>query len=346
MMKSFSLLAAATFSTSQLLANCSCGCPMEAPPCKSFWIQPENDIGLTTSADFLYWQANLDGIEYGQIANFFANIAAPPVSSAPYYGSWLYPSFQFTPGTRVNIGFRPHKDRWQVDATWVYLSSNAHGSSHNPNVTGGAVVVPINDISQLLSNNGINAKAMWWADYNALDLDINRGVSFSDAFGIKAHLGLRSLWLDQKYNVYSINLYNTAPDVFTNANAHLTQNIWGMGPLIGLDSLWKLWGGFGLVGKASLSLLWSHIHALSKGYFGTNNALIRKELQTFHTTLPEVNMLIGCQYDTGMCGSYHFSGHIGWEFTTLFSANYLENGYLNPGNFNMSGLTAGLGFDY
>ena len=324
-----------------------CQCPPDCQvPCTAVWVKPQNDIGLTTSADFLYWQANADGIAYGTIANYFANISAPPSSAGQSFsGNNLFLDFKFDPGARVIVGVRPRHDQWQLDATWTFLYSHATGASNNPNEILGPIVNPSYGVPTALANNGINAKASWWSHYNTIDLDMNKGLAFGRCFGLKAHLGLRNLWLNQRYNIYSLNEYNTSPTVFADGWVNMEQKIWGLGPLVGLDSIWKAYRWFSVIGKASCSLLWSHVHSTYRGYFGYDRTQLSNALTTIHTTLPEIGLMIGAQFDTNLCGSYHFMANLGWEFHSVFNMNYFGT-YLSAGQFNMRGLTAGLGFDY
>jgi hypothetical protein len=328
-----------------------------APPpttgtcCPSFWPKVENEIGLSLAADFLYWQASQTGMSYGQVANFLADIYKPPSDTTSYYASNRNVEFQFDPGVRASFGFRPRHDDWGIDFIWTHLNTSASGFSDLPGQFRSFVVVPAFSVPQTNANNSTNIRANWWAWYNTIDLDMHRGLIFRNYFEVKAHLGLKNLWLNQKYNLLAINTYdnNVPPVIIYNATGKMRQNIWGIGPMFGLDTLWNVYRGFSLFGKAMFSLIWSNIHSsnLGQSYYSNPATVTVKMLASFHTVLPETILSIGGQYDMNFCqDKYHLKFLLGWELTTLFNANFLGGSYSSLGDFNMSGLTTGLRLDF
>jgi hypothetical protein len=302
------------------------------------------------SADFLYWQANQSGMSYGRIVNSFADIQAPPLSSGQNFsGSELGLCFKSNPGVRLALGFQPQEDFWRVDLIWTHLNTNAAGASHNPDVLGGSTVVPSFDVPDVLGNSGINASACWLAHYNTLDLDIHNDVFQSDAVCLQAHMGLRNLWLHQKYNIFSFRAFDsiTPPILFIDSTGNMVENIWGIGPMLGIGSQWNICGGFNLFGQASFALIWSHICSTNVGTILANVPTVTgNRVASFYTTLPEASLIVGAQYSWAFDDAYEGSIRLGWELQTLFDANFLGGIHQPAGNFNLGGLTAGLSFEF
>ncbi len=325
---------------------CEVSCPSIKPDLKS-------DIGISLSADFLYWQTSQTGNSYGQVANFHTSIPNPAGEFCYSFGDYKNPEYQLDPGVRVSLGFRPHYDHWHIDFVWTYMNSKAYGYSDLPGLFETWVIIPnsLFYVPQILNNNSVNANATWSPNYNTIDLDINREIPFGKYFALKAHFGLKSLWLDEKYHIFALAAYTAEvpPLTVVNSESNMVQKIWGIGPMIGLDSFWKVYKGFNLFGKAAFSLVYSEVKSTVLGQFfnGTEPVVLTDMTSNFQTVLPEMDLILGGEYDLYFYDNkYHLSLRAGWELITLFNANFLGASYSSLGDFNMSGLTTGFDFDF
>ncbi len=326
-----------------------------APP---IWQPLSNNVYLALSGDFLYWQTTQTGMAYGFINQAYGNISTKIESIENV-------QFRFKPGVRASLGIRPHYDGWVADFVWTHLFSKAEGASNLPDTFGALGITPLyQNVQQLNNNAGTNASATWRMSYNTLDFDLNRTIPFGNCFGLKAHMGLRSLWMNQKYTQWFLNLYDssTAPSLVFNAAGFFKEKIWGLGPMLGIDSYWKLWRGFHLFGKASFAFMWSYVqtHALSVSFIPgidpytsyTNAPTINSPYNpwesspSFHTNIPQVSLAVGGEYSRNFCKDrYRLGLRLAWELSTLFDANYLDTFY-TYGNLYLSGLTTGLDLDF
>ena len=76
-------------------------------------------------------------------------------------------------------------------------------------------------------------------------------------FGLKGHFGLKNLWLNEKYHIFAFAAYSAElpePLNIVNSEFNMAQKIWGIGPMVGLDSFWKVYKGFNRSEK--LRFLW------------------------------------------------------------------------------------------
>ena len=302
------------------------------------WPQLKEDTGLSVAADFLYWQANQAAMAYGSINNY--------ISTPNFIGSYKNIDFEFSPGVRTSLGIRPHYDFWQINVIWTYLDSKASGAVQLP--VGGPTTVTPEWRVPVVGTNGTGAKAAWWAHYNTLDLDITRELNISNYFGLKAHVGVRNLWLHEKYYILTIGNSGGFVGHTYNSNGIFTEKIWGIGPMLGMDSSYKVGYGLSLFGKATFSLLWSNVHTGSTGTYLISPPITSNKLTAlFHETLPEIGLLVGAAYDANFSNDrYHLGLRLGWELHTLFDANFLTADFRSNGNFNLSGLTTGFDFDF
>jgi hypothetical protein len=326
---------------------CKASCPSIRPDLKC-------DAGISFSSDFLYWQTSQTGNWYGQVANFHTSIPNPAGGDTNFFGDYKNPKYKFDPGVRVSFGFRPHYDHWQIDFVWTHMNSKALGSSDLPGAFETSVIIPnpLFFVPQILNNNSVNANATWRSNYNTIDLDINREIPLGKYFGLKGHFGLKNLWLNEKYHTFALAAYTAElpePLTVVNSESNMVQKIWGIGPMVGLDSFWKVYKGFNLFGKAAFSLVWSQVKSTVLGQFfnGTEPVVVTAMTSNFHTVLPEIDLIVGGEYDINFCDNrYHLTLRAGWELITLFNANFLGASYSSLGDFNMSGLTTGFIFDF
>lgn len=324
---------------------CKASCPSIRPDLKC-------DVGISLSADFLYWETSQTGTWYGQVANFHTSIPNPAGGTNNFFGDYKNPEYKFDPGVRLSFGFKPHYDHWQIDLDWTHMNSKALGSSDLPGVFETSVIIPnpLFFVPQILNNNSVNANAIWTSNYNTIDLDINREIPLGKYFGLKGHFGLKNLWLNEKYHIFALAAYSAElPDPLTvvNSESNMVQKIWGIGPMVGLDLSWKVYKGFNLFGKSTFSLVGSHVKSTVLGQFfnGTEPVVVTAMTSNFHTILPEIDLIVGGEYDISFCDNrYHLTLRAGWELITLFNANFLGASYSSLGDFNMSGLTTGFSF--
>lgn len=311
------------------------------------------DVGISFSADLLYWKTSQTGNWYGQVANFHTSIPNPAGGTNNFFGDYKNPEYKFDPGVRVSFGFRPHYDHWQIDLDWTHMNSKALGSSDLPGVFETSVIIPnpLFFVPQILNNNSVNASAVWTSNYNTIDLDINREIPLGKYFGLKGHFGLKNLWLNEKYHIFALAAYSAEPDPVTvvNSESNMEQKISGIGPMVGLDLFGKVYKGFNLFGKSTFSLVGSHVKSTVLGQFfnGTEPVVVTTMASNFQTILPEIDLIVGGEYDISFYDNRsHLTLRAGWELITLFNANFLGASYSSLGDFNMSGLTTGFSFNF
>lgn len=190
------------------------------------------------------------------------------------YDQAIYPSqgkmntlgFGWDWGLRVGVGTYFKHDGWNVGLLYTYFntsdSSKIAVSFQTPAGTGGSgsLQSPFGT-----AQGSFSAKFL----YNALDLSLGRRYFISKDVEVHPHMGLKSIWLDQKYKLYTssfINANNTSLAVTGTINTALKDRdaVWGIGPHIGMDGFWNLGCGFQFVSAVEGALLQSYFKVTQK----------------------------------------------------------------------------------
>lgn len=136
-------------------------------------------------ADFLYWQATQDQMQYaaelpGGIQNIIADVIAAPPLLIDENLSLIDPCFEYKPGFRVGLGFVPACSNWDLELEWTSLHEKI--SSHVFNEDSGIfpLTMPTGIIFTFLGGDPTafafadTATSHWDFKYDTIDLAIGR----------------------------------------------------------------------------------------------------------------------------------------------------------------------------
>ncbi len=151
--------------------------------------------------DFLYWKADVDGLEYG------TKLEAPPVgSSSNTHAKLLDLHYKWNPGFCLGIGYIfNHFDHWALDFDWTRIRSNAHGFSSaesriSPNKGTDTIFPPwVSQGITIITKGSSKASAHWNLDYDTLDLALGKNLVLSRKMSFGPYFGLRGAWIEQDY---------------------------------------------------------------------------------------------------------------------------------------------------
>lgn len=91
----------------------------ESPCCEDPY---EIGTNFFVSGEYLYWQPNEGGLDYGILVK---NFSTPPLQT----GGPSSLNFQWSNGYRLEAGYRLPNDRWEISARWTQFSSLAKGNT-------------------------------------------------------------------------------------------------------------------------------------------------------------------------------------------------------------------------
>jgi len=110
----------------------------------------------------------------------------------------------------------------------------------------------------------ISAHSKWSIHLDILDTELGRHMFVGRRLTARPSLGLRTLWLDQAYNVvYRTRILPELGASFPISSINKSSS-WGIGPRFCLNNMWNLCGGLKILGDIGASLLYVHEHVAVK----------------------------------------------------------------------------------
>lgn len=204
-------------------------------------------------ADLLVWK-----LKEGSADDWTQQItAAGPVRTA----TLLEVPFRWNAGFRVGVGQRSCDQLWEALFTYTRFQTTGMQVANAPS---GGLYSPFN--ANFFANNtdgtGFgpnyqNAGINWKLSFDTFDLTLGRNFEIDPILILRPVIGLKAAFID--HHIGSTWENPTTPTNFTIATEDIKNDFWGVGPSIGLDSLWPLYTTsackFSLFGNFSTALL-------------------------------------------------------------------------------------------
>lgn len=199
-------------------------------------------------AEVLLWHAKAGGVDWAILYD---------ESIYPSNGSMYTLGFGWDWGVRVGLGKCFMHDAWDVGLFYTYFRTD---DSSKVNIAFQSSEGPFGT-----ANGSFTAKL----NYNALDLGLGRSFFLSKDLMMHPHIGLKNIWLNQIYKLYSnnyINALSSSLGVSGTMNKFVkdTNTVWGIGPQVGLDGGWNFCNGFKLISSVDGALLQSYLRVVQK----------------------------------------------------------------------------------
>ena len=318
------------------------------------------DLFLT--ADVLLWQAHEGGLGY-VVESHQGNLTTPLNHS-----NIENPHFDYDWGFRIGAGYNLPHDGWDLYATWTRMHMHSHHHEHHV-ADGDHFLWPVwmHPNSSFSTNSTFveEAHAHWRLRLNVIDLEMGRELFTSKWLTLRPHIGLRTSWIDQYYDVDYENIRSQqSPGGTIITQGHkvdidMKNKFWGLGPRFGLDTQWGLGSGFSIFGNAAFSLLYGFFetafHELDRQ---TNNIGVPYGAthNSFRQTVAITDLQLGLRWDHMFDKDrFHFGLQAGWEHHMFFSQNQFSrfvdnyekgNFIINQGDLTTQGWTLSARFDF
>ena len=315
--------------------------PSGRPAVKDGW-------GVFITADALLWQPRENGLEY-----------ATKVDGAQFTGAHSKeksPRFSWDWGFRVGLGYNMEHDQWDLYLNWTWLRGKSH--HHNTaNAGSGEVILPRwSDPGSLGGATASSASAHWKLRLNVLDLELGREFYVSKWVTVRPHMGLRTAWIKQTYDVdYSgLNINGVAREI------DMRNKYWGLGVRGGVNTDWGLGGGVSIYGNAAISILYGFFSVSKQESLELTSGAAFNNITNlsdfYHVSRAITDLQLGLRYDYMFCDDrYHFGIQAGWEHHMFFGQNQfilnvddVAHGVTvaNQGDLTMQGWTLNVRFDF
>jgi hypothetical protein len=322
--------------------------------------------------DALYLKAQEDGLDYAVVDKSPVIAFNNPSGQSPqHHAKFKNGTAGWDWGFRVGLGYNFSYDHWYLGLNWTQFNTEhtRHASpdlakeSLFPTRTGG-----ISDGGAPTPGTAFTvhfaekAKATWHLDYTTLDLDLGRYSKINKYLSLTPFISIRAAKILQDFDIAYTNPYRFVGAVkrkFPKDLVDLTNNMWGIGPRLGLNTDWKFNSYLSVYANGSVALLWERFHLRMKetqklpngSQFVPTNVHEGEHEVSFNAQLS-----LGLQYDQNFCaGKYHLNLGIGWEQFFWLDQNQTYH-FLNSintsavqkehSNLSLSGVRFGARFDF
>lgn len=213
-------------------------------------LNPHAWANVYVTGSYLYWRASADYLAYGFLDNSFSPNPGD-IQNILFNGKALEPHFRYKPGYKLGLGYKLHRDRWDLYAEYTQFHQTTHSSKtvqpggQHIHAVWLIFVAPV-----IIQDDFQSCSSKWKTNFDILDVEVGRNFFCGRYLTFRPSLGLRTLWLEQKYDLTYVSFRQAIP-VF----GHNKSRSWGIGPRCGLDSAWNLYGGLKAVGNVAISLL-------------------------------------------------------------------------------------------
>lgn len=305
------------------------------------------DVFLT--ADFIYWKAHQNGLEYAA-SGYNNDWPGAPVAGAQVdTGTVKDARTRWEPGFKVGLGLEFEHDGWDLYAqyTWLAPQSHSHDGNSITDTDTTYVVEPLLASGALADSALTSASSSWRLHYNVIDLELGRNFFLSRFLTMRPHFGLKSAWLNQRFNVeYN---YATALGSFVQDQVNQKQRSWGLGIRAGLQPVWHFARCWGLYGDFAMSAMYTYfkdkLHEEAYTAAGVETDY-REQRRSFHDVTPVLELGLGLTYMGWFYDeAYMFEVKAGWEEQVWFDTNHFLAG-TTQGNLTTEGFTLKVGFHF
>lgn len=279
-------------------------------------------------ADFLYWQAKEDGLEYATA--YRVSPSTGFVASAKNKEI----DFNWKPGFRAALGYIfGENEAWDLTGTYTYYRTHSHTSS-------GPFSIDSRPLTALwapsiLGPLATTAKAEWNLSYNIADLDLGRNYFVSRKLALHPYLGLRGAFIYQHYRANYTGVYQTDTSSFSNKTKMSADNDFTAGGIrAGADFLWHFGSHIGLYGGMSGSILYGQFR-IPQRFYGFRvadvedvNALTAQNISLSGRSMrtrANIDAIIGLFWETMIRKwGHHIMLNVGYELSHWFDQNMLR----------------------
>lgn len=345
-----------------------CSCCNEVPstgePCKCAYnaparIDPACGWKTWVEGSFIYWQAKETGLEpcYQQI--FDQEVLTSSGNSIFRYDMFDQ-NFDFHPGFKLGAGISCKRDDWTfyLEYTWLKAKdsttidiTDTFDSTYNQLITTWTTNLTNTDHNKYVHST-------WTLNFNLLDLEIGRPYYLGRKLIFSPYFGLRSGWIDQKYDVFDIYFLNTsAPNI--NAFINAKEDTWLLGPRVGVDSNWLIGCDFRIIAGIAGSLTYQNFKTnISKQepiQPDVKNFSSRYYKRNVNRITPNAEASLGLGYGRYFCRDmWHFDLSVKYEINYFWDQNEMRHlsdikAYINDGqigNLMVHGLTLTCRIDF
>lgn len=273
---------------------------------------------VTIGGEYLYWNILQPNMPYATLVDDITTFAHP--KSILQKQEWAS-GFRLTAGIDLPC-------RFDVSASWTRFHTDFHGSTSQPTIVASQLIEPFND-ALIIGGDGIGgtASSKWNLRFDMYDLNFGCLTFDSCLFAIHPKIGVKGGKIRQNQIVQYNNFFDTATDLSLDSTIELKNNLWGVGPKIGLDSAYKLGCGFSFVGDFSLALLYGNLSTSVTSVINEiGGAYIDSSFKEHnHLLQPNIQLFLGLNWDSAICKNFPVTIGVGYEVQYFWNTWHIRN---------------------
>lgn len=252
------------------------------------------------NVDLLYWKAVEGGLDTCVSSKAFDHVTSEGKVKSKFSGSSRDPHFKWNPGFRIGAGYELFCSCWYIASSWTHFHSQS-----------GAIKKKGNDVR-------------WNINFDAIDVLAGYAYDLSSCFTLIPFGGLRGVKIYQKLSIdkFSCSKSSSIENNFIKACNKKKENLFGIGPLIGLEAEWNINCGFSLFANASISWLYGSFAVKfieSESSIDTFNfCKARKHL---NANLAVADAALGIRWQKCICSNTRLILQFGLEHHRYFDYN-------------------------
>ena len=295
------------------------------------------------SADFLAWYAS------EEVASIWADV----VTIGNNTSSWGAPGFNFKwdCGFRIGLGRHFANDSWDSAIYWTWFFTDArHSLFSSAEVTIGPEFYAAFLNGDARDETPRKMSAKWSLFFNMFDWELGSSHWVSKAVFLRPFIGIKGGWINQ---LIQAKYYDLIVDEVATGNwgkEHLKNNFWGIGPLGGINSKWKVCDCgsyfFNLFGDFSMAGMWG-TWICSDVYKNTLSETSSVNTKNSNLGTLMFKGFMGMGWDASK-GKVHFSAKIGYEMQLWLNQLRIATFQLQRlhSDITLQGLTFHCQFDF
>jgi len=304
--------------------------------------------GIKVTGEYLYWSTNYNfPFSYVGTALEESLPVVPPIGTSKinnFNGQIARVKDRWSSGYRVGAWYLSGYDYIDVGFSWTHYQNTSKGKASGIN----------NLITRIFDNSNGDLKLK----YNIADFEIGKSYFATSKVLMRPFAGVRAGWLNQDtivnfHGMPVFDLINANPPTTlafpTALNLVYDQDLWAVGPRMGVNTSWFHVVGLSIIANVSASLLYGKASQNLSLYVQAaetdeNESSMDLKESTFivgdktSCVFPTLQVLLGASWERCISKKLSFKLHAGWESNFWWETS---NILWVDRPISMQGLTAG-----
>lgn len=291
--------------------------PEDAPLCPDYGVgrigsMTPDGYGVKAYGDFLYWTAQMDGLDLAlELTPFVNNTNNSKV---------IRQGFQWDPAFRVGLGYYVKWSDWDFNLEWTRFRTTSTAVAS----AGDNTLYPLwgrvgNSSTRQLSN----ISGHWDLHYDTLDLLFHPGFFRYQYFSIQPTFGLRGVWIDWDYTINQMFLETDGS--FVTQNLPYENHYHAIGFVVGVNTKWFVAWGLHLYANAQASVLYGKYDLEQPSEVASAQVTLdTSSHQDYWRVRSNIHLMMGFAWEKLFANNtIRLNIHAGYEFLTWFNQNQL-----------------------